>query len=72
MEENTDFANDLTVQEAQIYYAGVKSAREVEQWRKHKASLIRKSGVLNKRSYSSSLGIGPNKQGGDNNLLKRK
>lgn len=67
MEENTDFANDLTVHEAQIYYAGVKSAREVEQWRKHKASLIRKSGILNKRSYSSAV-----KQSNVDNAIKRK
>ncbi len=55
MEENTDFANDLTVHEAQIYYAGVTAAREVEQWRKHRSPLIRKSDILNKRTYTNVM-----------------
>jgi hypothetical protein len=48
-EDTAEFANKLTSKESEIYFGGVSAAREIENWKKKKTSLLKKSAALQRR-----------------------
>jgi hypothetical protein len=59
-EDSIDLAKELTARESSLYKAGTETAREIEDWRRQKSSLLRRSSVLGKRSrgaLDSVLGV---------------
>eukprot|EP01033_Poteriospumella_lacustris_P007029 gene7029-5062_t len=57
-EDSADLAKELTARESNLYLAGVNTAREIEDWRRQRSALLRRSSVLGRRTRASIDSIG--------------
>ena len=54
-EDTAEFSNKLTSKEVEIYTDGVGAAREIENWKKNRTSIIKKSSILGRRPNPDSI-----------------